>query len=85
MNRNLSRPPGLERRHLTVVFSDLVGSTALSQELNPEELSGTIDWNHRICHQVMERFGGHVARYVVVGGRGALSNRPNGPTLFGAH
>jgi class 3 adenylate cyclase len=56
--------PELERRHLTVVFSDLVGFTALSQELDPEELSGIVDWNHRICHQVMERFGGYVARYV---------------------
>ena len=54
----------LERRHLTVVFSDLVGFTALSQELDPEELSEVVDWNHRICHQVMERFGGYVARYV---------------------
>jgi class 3 adenylate cyclase/tetratricopeptide (TPR) repeat protein len=56
--------PELERRHLTVVFSDLVGFTALSQELDPEELSGIVDWNHRICHQVMERFGGYVARYI---------------------
>jgi class 3 adenylate cyclase/tetratricopeptide (TPR) repeat protein len=63
-DRHAISPPGLERRHLTVMFSDLVGFTALSQELDPEELSGIIDWNHRICHQVMDRFGGYVARYV---------------------
>jgi class 3 adenylate cyclase/tetratricopeptide (TPR) repeat protein len=63
-DRDSIGPPGLERRHLTVVFSDLVGFTALSQELDPEELSGIVDWNHRICHQVMVRFGGYVARYV---------------------
>jgi class 3 adenylate cyclase/tetratricopeptide (TPR) repeat protein len=63
-DRHSIGPPGLERRHLTVMFSDLVGSTALSQELDPEELSAIIDWNHRICHQVMDRFGGYVARYI---------------------
>jgi class 3 adenylate cyclase/tetratricopeptide (TPR) repeat protein len=63
-DRDLISPAGLERRHLTVVFSDLVGFTALSQELDPEELSAIVDRNHRICHQVMERFGGYVARYV---------------------
>ena len=60
----ISHPPELERRHLTVVFSDLVDSTALAQELDPEELSGVIDWYHKTCHQVMERFGGHVANYI---------------------
>lgn len=56
--------PELERRYLTVVFSDVVGSTALSQELDPEELSGIIDWYQKTCHEVMKRFGGHVAKYV---------------------
>ena len=57
-------PPELERRHLSVVFSDLVDSTALSQELDPEELSGIIYWYHNTCHRVMESFGGHVANYI---------------------
>jgi class 3 adenylate cyclase/tetratricopeptide (TPR) repeat protein len=61
---NLLNPQALERRHLTVLFSDLVGSTALSEELDPEDLSGVIDWYHSICREVIERFGGYVARYV---------------------
>jgi class 3 adenylate cyclase len=61
---NLLNPKALERRHLTILFSDLVGSTALSEELDPEDLSAIIDWYHGICHEVIERFGGYVARYV---------------------
>src|SRR5262249_50244341 len=61
---NLLKPKALERRHLTILFSDLVDSTALSEELDPEDLSAIIDWYHSICHEVIERFGGYVARYV---------------------
>ncbi len=52
-----------ERRHLTVMFGDIVGSTALSHRLDPEELSAVMHRYRRICVRVSGRFGGHVARY----------------------
>jgi class 3 adenylate cyclase len=52
-----------ERRHLTVMFCDIVGSTALSHRLDPEELSALMQRYRRICARVAGQFGGHVARY----------------------
>lgn len=54
---------GAERRHLTVVFCDLVGSTALSEQLDPEDLGELIAAYHGACAKVIERFHGHVAQY----------------------
>ena len=53
-----------ERRHLTVMFIDLVGSTALSAKLDPEDLGSIIGAYHRCCAELVERNGGFVARYV---------------------
>jgi predicted ATPase/class 3 adenylate cyclase len=53
-----------ERRHLTVMFCDLVGSTALSTRLDPEDLRGIIGAFHRCCTELVERNGGFVARYM---------------------
>ena len=53
-----------ERRHLTVMFIDLVGSTALSAKLDPEDLGGVIGTYHRCCGELVERNGGFVARNV---------------------
>ena len=53
-----------ERRQLSVLFCDLVGSTALSSRLDPEDLRILIRaYQHRVATQ-MERFGGFVARYL---------------------
>jgi predicted ATPase/class 3 adenylate cyclase len=54
----------MERRHLTVLFCDLVGSTALSTRLDPEELHEIIEAYRRCCTGVIVRFGGFVAEYV---------------------
>ncbi|HLT35715.1 MAG TPA: adenylate/guanylate cyclase domain-containing protein [Enhygromyxa sp.] len=51
-----------ERRRLTVLFCDLVGSTALSEALDPEELSDVIHAYHEATTAVVRRFGGHVAQ-----------------------
>src|SRR6516165_2955110 len=51
-----------ERRQLTVMFCDLVGSTALSIKLDPEDLRGIIAAYHRCCTQLVECNGGFVAR-----------------------
>jgi class 3 adenylate cyclase len=53
-----------ERRQLTVVFCDLVGSTALSARLDPEDLRSIIGAYHRCCTELIERNGGFVAKYM---------------------
>ena len=53
-----------ERRQLTVMFCDLVGSTALSARLDPEDLRGIIAAYHRCCTELVERSGGFVAKYM---------------------
>src|SRR5262245_59386024 len=53
-----------ERRQLTVMFADLVGSTALSTRLDPEDLREIISAYHRCCAEQIEKFGGFVARYM---------------------
>src|SRR6476619_6126283 len=53
-----------ERRHLTVMFCDLVGSTALSARLDPEDLRGIIAAYHRCCTELVERNAGFVAKYM---------------------
>src|SRR5580658_3222815 len=59
------RPPdSAERRQLTVMFCDLVGSTALSGRLDPEDLRGIIGAYHRCCAELVERNGGFVAKYM---------------------
>jgi class 3 adenylate cyclase/predicted ATPase len=60
-----------ERRQLTVLFCDLAGSTALSAELDPEELREVLDEYQTACAGVIERFGGVIARQV---GDGLLVN-----------
>jgi class 3 adenylate cyclase/predicted ATPase len=53
-----------ERRQLTVMFCDLVGSTALSEQLDPEELREVIRAYQEACAAVIARFDGHLAKYL---------------------
>ncbi len=53
-----------ERRQLTVMFCDLVGSTALSATLDPEELNELIKSYRGACGAVISRYSGHVAQYL---------------------
>ena len=53
-----------ERRQLTVMFCDLVGSTALSERLDPEELRGLLHAYRTLSGDVIARYDGFVARYV---------------------
>ena len=55
---------GGERRQLTVMFCDLVGSTALSEKLDPEELRSLLHGYRTLCGDVIARYDGFVARYV---------------------
>ena len=53
-----------ERRQLTVLFCDLVGSTELSAVLDPEDMRAVIGAYQSCCAAVVERFEGHVAKYM---------------------
>ena len=59
-----------ERRQLTVVFCDLVGSTPLSTRFDPEDLREIVGAYHRCVADTVGRFGGFVAKYM---GDGVLS------------
>ncbi|MCZ7599736.1 MAG: adenylate/guanylate cyclase domain-containing protein [Gammaproteobacteria bacterium] len=58
-----------ERRHLTIMFCDMVGSTHLSSVLDPEELQSLIGAFHEHCSRIVDRYGGRVYQYL---GDGAL-------------
>jgi class 3 adenylate cyclase len=53
-----------ERRQVTVMFSDLIGSTALSARMDPEDLREVISAYQKCVAQVVQRFGGFVAKYL---------------------
>ena len=52
--------PSGERRQLTVMFCDLVGSTALSEQLDPEELQALVRTYQEVSAQVIERYDGYI-------------------------
>ena len=53
-----------ERRQVTVMFSDLVGSTALSARMDPEDLREVISAYQKCVADTVQRFGGFVAKYM---------------------
>jgi class 3 adenylate cyclase len=53
-----------ERRQVTVMFSDLVGSTALSTRMDPEDLREVISAYQKCVAETVQRFGGFVAKYL---------------------
>jgi class 3 adenylate cyclase len=58
------RAPEAERRQLTVMFVDLVGSTALSSRLDPEDLREVMRRYQDAVAGAVTRYGGHVAKYL---------------------
>ena len=62
----LPKPPQdtAERRQVTVMFSDLVGSTALSARMDPEDLREVISAYQKCVAETVQRFGGFVAKYM---------------------
>jgi len=57
-------PASVERRQLTVMFCDLVDSTALSVRLDPEELRNIISAYHRCVIEIARRYAGFMAKYM---------------------
>ena len=62
--RAASHPGEAERRQVTVMFSDLVGSTALSARMDPEDLREVISAYQKCVAETVRRFGGFVAKYM---------------------
>ena len=58
------RPADAERRQLTVLFCDLVDSTALANQLDPEDLRAVVRAYQETCAKVIARFEGHIAQYL---------------------
>ena len=54
--------PDAERRQLTVMFCDLVDSTTLSAQLDPEEYREVVRAYQKVCSEVITRFDGHIAQ-----------------------
>ena len=63
-SQHLSREDRAERRQVTVMFSDLVGSTALSARMDPEDLREVISAYQKCVAETVQRFGGFVAKYM---------------------
>jgi class 3 adenylate cyclase len=57
-------PPDAERRHLTVLFCDLVDSTVLASQLDPEDLREVVRAYQDTCAKVIARFDGYIAQYL---------------------
>jgi class 3 adenylate cyclase len=57
-----SHPPEAERRQLTVMFCDLVDSTKLSSQLDPENYRDVVREYQRVCTDVIQRYDGHIAQ-----------------------
>lgn len=60
-----------ERRQMTILFCDMVGSTQLTSRLDPEDMFQVVATYQRSCAEVIQRFGGHVAKYL---GDGVLAH-----------
>src|SRR5512132_729425 len=58
------RPSDAERRQLTVLFCDLVDSTVLASQLDPEEWREVVRAYQHICAAVIQRYEGHIAQYL---------------------
>ena len=58
------RPADAERRQLTVLFCDLVDSTVLASQLDPEDLREVVRAYQDTCAKVIACFEGHIAQYL---------------------
>ena len=78
-----------ERRQLTVMFCDLVGSTPLSARLDPEDLREIVGAYHRCVADTVARFAGFVAKYmgdgvlIISAIRKLMKTMPNGESVLG--
>ncbi len=64
LSRQRTLRPEAERRQLTVLFCDVVGSTPLAEQLDPEELRDVIRTYQELCAEVIGYFEGYIAQYL---------------------
>src|SRR5262249_37287458 len=57
-------PTDAERRQITVLFCDLVGSTALASRLDAEDVRDVIRTYHKCCADIVGRYDGSIAQYL---------------------
>src|SRR5215813_10376111 len=60
--RITASPPDAERRQLTVIFCDLVESTKLASQLDPEDWRDVVRAYQQVCTEVIQRYDGHIAQ-----------------------
>jgi len=63
IGENAQNGQGAERRHLTVMICDLVGSTALTARLDPEDMGAVIDAYHAACARITLSYDGFLADF----------------------
>src|SRR5262249_12322974 len=61
---SVQHAPDAERRQLTVLFCDLVDSTRLAHQLDPEDYREVVRAYQATCAEVIQRFEGHIAQYL---------------------
>src|SRR5437762_12027887 len=59
-----ARAAAAERRHITVLFADIAGSTGFAERLDPEELRDLYSDYQGLCTDVVRRYDGHIAQYL---------------------
>jgi len=72
--------PDAERRQLTVMFIDLVDSTALASQLDPEDYRDVVRAYQQACTDVIQRYDGHVAQLLGVLAKKLLTGSPHATT-----
>src|SRR5213594_1403073 len=60
----VAAPPREERKVVTILFTDLVGSTARAEDLDPEDVSATLSAYYAQLRAELERFGGTVEKFI---------------------
>jgi class 3 adenylate cyclase/tetratricopeptide (TPR) repeat protein len=63
VSKDVQNAQGAERRHLTVLICDLVGSTALTARLDPEDMGAVIDAYHAACARITLSYDGFLADF----------------------
>lgn len=61
---HVAADPAAERRRLTVLFCDLVGSTPLAEQLDPEDLRAVMRSYQSVTGDVIRRYGGHISQWI---------------------
>ena len=56
--------PAVERRHVSILFADLVGSTTMAEGVDVEAVRGLLDRYYGLCREVVDRYGGAIEKFI---------------------